>query len=254
MSFDFPLAQQCLRLSAHAYVTQSGGDRRTSTEFLTGGLVEQSGLVIIAFRGSREPLDFITDAKFMFKSAWVGAGKVHRGFIGGTLAVMAEIKELLRTAPRTPQRVVLTGHSLGGARAILAAAMLDNDGVPVTDVITFGAPRVGDAAFRNYYDEELHDDTLRFEAEGDPIPWTPPWLLNGYRHVGRAVYLKNDGRMTVDPLLFEHVGPFAAAMAERVGNVAPPHQPAALLGLFRPHQIENYERLFRQLEQQGMKS
>jgi len=237
MEFDFTLARQCLQFSARAYNEATFADARTSTEVLLQEIEE--GTFLIAFRGSREPKDYIYDAKFIGKTTWDESTdkRVHRGFANGFFAVSQAVAQAVQNA----QRIIVTGHSLGGAEAFLCALFLNERKLPVTDVITFGAPRPGNAAFAQAYDLYLHNATLRFEAQGDSVPWMPPWLA-GYRHLGRCAYLKNDGRVDVDPPLLAHV----PAFAQQIGQLRT--QPTAeFLGLFNPHFIANYERLFSQL-------
>lgn len=249
MNFNLQLARQCLALSARAYREKSGGDKATSTEYLVWSLAGDLNTLVIAFRGSREPRDFIMDAKFLVKHFWSPAcddsaaarAKVHRGFQSGVVAVRDEIVASVRHAAR----IIVTGHSLGGARAILLAAWLRKMGLPVTDVITFGAPRVGNAAFASFYNAQLHDHTIRFEAQGDAVPWLPPYVLNGYRHVGRCAYLKNDGTVKLDPAAWTRPAHYAAT---KLPNSQPSTLNSQLLGLFKPHYVENYERLFNQLK------
>jgi predicted lipase len=55
-------------------------------------------------------------------------------------------------------RVLLTGHSLGGALATLAAHDLATHcGLTNCQVYTFGAPRPGNRAFRREYDQLVPD-------------------------------------------------------------------------------------------------
>ena len=108
--------------------------------------------------------------------------------------------------------IVVTGHSLGGGLATLAGALLSDRGLSVQQVITFGAPRVGDAEFAAAYRVPL----TRFEFAHDPVPIlaAPGFDLRGvlpraarralgadqvtapiaYRHTGRLVYLDSAGR------------------------------------------------------------
>jgi len=167
---------------------------------------------------------------------------VHRGFNRGWFGVSAEVIARVRNS----KRIVITGHSKGGDNGILCAAHLRELDLPVTDVITFGAARIGNAAFRDYYNEELHDVTLRFEAQGDPVPWLPPWLLNSYRHVGRCAYLKNDGSVTIDPVL-----PNLPGLAQAVLPLQPRTQTQDsrfIRQMAKSHGVANYQRLFDQLE------
>ncbi len=77
-----------------------------------------------------------------------------------------EIVELLANEPDA--RLCITGHSLGGAVAVLFAARLMDMGVPTEqlDVVTFGAPAVGNRAFADAYSDM---QLMRIAMTGDPI-------------------------------------------------------------------------------------
>lgn len=94
---------------------------------------------VLVFRGTSGPLStwrFNLDAA---PAAWPGGGRVHRGFKTIFRNIWPEMAGELQ---RVRKPLFYTGHSLGGALAILAAASL-----PPRAVYTFGAPRVGDAGF-----------------------------------------------------------------------------------------------------------
>ena len=67
------------------------------------------------------------------------------------------------------QKIYITGHSLGGAVAELLAAKLSDMGVAKhqLEVITFGAPAVGNQAFVDEY--ELKMNLTRITMKGDPV-------------------------------------------------------------------------------------
>eukprot|EP01018_Ginkgo_biloba_P009046 Gb_06426 [translate_table: standard] len=81
--------------------------------------------------------------------------------------------------------ITITGHSLGGALGLLNAYEMAAKGVnrsrngrdiPIT-VFSFGAPRVGNMAFRDRLNE-LGVKTLRVVSEQDMVPKMPGILLN----------------------------------------------------------------------------
>jgi len=41
------------------------------------------------------------------------------------------------------KNIVLTGHSLGGAVALILGALMTRDEIPPVEIVTFGAPRCG---------------------------------------------------------------------------------------------------------------
>ena len=80
----------------------------------------------------------------------------------------------LNASGRGSARLVVTGHSLGGALAQLTAAYW-RQASQFDRVITFGAPMVGNQGFRDTYgaDQRLVERTHRWVADGDPATRYP---------------------------------------------------------------------------------
>lgn len=122
--------------------------------------------------------------------------KVHRGFnefvqagpaagLQNPRQVKLALSDVLQTDSAC--RLLLTGHSLGGAAATLAGARLLNAGTrpEQLEVITFGAPAVGNAAFAVKYAPVLA--LTRVVNSGDPVTGVLQTLVGGYRQFGREV-------------------------------------------------------------------
>ena len=97
---------------------------------------------------------------------------VHRGFRDYADVVLSDgLAERLKTSLEQNPRETLyiTGHSLGGAVATIAAIRLTDSGVSKArlKVITFGAPAVGSNALANVYNDKL--DLTRVVMKGDVI-------------------------------------------------------------------------------------
>ena len=120
--------------------------------------------------------------------------KVHRGFNefvqAGPAAVLQNphsvrlsLPDLLRADKNS--KVYLVGHSLGGAAAILTGARLISMGIDPAqiEVITFGAPAVGNAAFADRFQPVLR--VTRIVNSGDPIPGI--LQTRGYRQFGKEI-------------------------------------------------------------------
>lgn len=120
---------------------------------------------------------------------------VHKGFndyVNTVLETMVDINddgidEVLfnEILANTDTRVLLTGHSLGGAVATLLAERLvsmgiDKDRVPV---ITFGAPAIGNAAFAEVYGDKI--DLRRITNNADPVPGSLQTFFGGYKQFGK---------------------------------------------------------------------
>ncbi|URE17607.1 phospholipase A1-Igamma1, chloroplastic-like, partial [Musa troglodytarum] len=153
--------------------------------------------VVVAWRGTIAPTEWFESVEGKLEPLGDGHGavKVEHGFLGvyasksertrcnktsASEQVMAEIKRLVKRYRRQGEEVSLTitGHSLGGALALLnayeaASAMPD---LPVS-VISSGAPRVGNAAFGDRL-KEMNVKVLRVVVKQDVVPKMPGILFN----------------------------------------------------------------------------
>ncbi|CAA7409265.1 unnamed protein product [Spirodela intermedia] len=96
--------------------------------------------------------------------------------------VMEEIRRLVKMYSNRGEEVSLTvtGHSLGGALALLNAHEAAAGGIPGlshVSVVSFGAPRVGNAAFVGEL-EELGVKVLRVVNQQDLVPRLPGAFFN----------------------------------------------------------------------------
>ena len=128
------------------------------------------GAVYLAFAGTQDARDLLTDAAYLQTPLRVRSSAsstprlmVHRGFAARARATRASVAAAWRAARALGKRLVLCGHSLGGAVAALAALTLlleldhldrDDHGAPRPgDTLlcaAFAAPPVGDESTRRY--------------------------------------------------------------------------------------------------------
>jgi triacylglycerol lipase len=159
----------------------------TDVRILSGGntqgfVARQDGAVFVAFRGT-EPVqsrDWLSDVEYQPRSLLSSIpGMVHSGFAAALVSVMRPMCEAVRELAKGARpRVFITGHSLGGALAVLGAAVLEFDQkCPVTAVYTFGQPRVSDQEFARAYDARLGTTTFRYVNDFDIVPHLPPASL-----------------------------------------------------------------------------
>ena len=124
--------------------------------------------------------DFITDfdarqIPFETKFQIRGWGRIHEGWADGVAVVLGKIAEALKKHDDGTQALWITGHSLGGALAMVTAAILANmQSHRLSGIYTFGQPRVGDLEFRSRYDQELRAITFRCVNNCDLVPHLPP--------------------------------------------------------------------------------
>jgi triacylglycerol lipase len=152
---------------------------------------------IVAFAGT-DPLkieDWITD----FSVGPPQPDLLHQGFHDAVETVWPKVKGVINSRPSAEQPLFFTGHSLGGALAIVAAARAESDGIGATAIYTFGSPRTGGSKFKTAY-APLAERTFRL-VDGDDIVAHVPLRLGGFCHVGRSLVCPSDGTFVDSALL-----------------------------------------------------
>lgn len=104
------------------------------------------------------------------------AGLVHKGFLEELAAVQGSVVETLMERGGKSQPLHVTGHSQGGAEAVLATSALLAAGFTVRSTYTFAAPRAGNVEFAKSIPTAL--PIHRLEFGDDIVPHVPPTLIN----------------------------------------------------------------------------
>ncbi|MCT0213676.1 MULTISPECIES: lipase family protein [unclassified Synechococcus] len=138
-------------------------------------------LVLVSFRGTESVADWLSNLKLLSTDSG-RFGPVHAGFLEQFRALQQEIEAILRSAP--DRRLVITGHSLGGAIAVLAAASWVGE-LPLHALHTFGQPMAGKAAFASFVQRQFEARYFRHVNGADVVSRVPP----GYRHAGQLYRL-----------------------------------------------------------------
>src|SRR5262249_35831803 len=117
-------------------------------------------------------------------AAGVGA-RFHQGFVLALTAIWPSVSGAVEAALQAKERPLwVTGHSLGGALAQLAAWAFDRKSVPVHQGYTFGAPMIGNRTAAQAFDKAFPNMIFRYVDISDPIPKLPTVSLavNDYVH------------------------------------------------------------------------
>ncbi|MDB5326089.1 MAG: lipase class 3 [Phycisphaerales bacterium] len=175
---------------------------------------------VLAFRGT-DPVtlpNWLTDVVVKLVARQEYEGRVHHGFSSALNRSWGRLESILDQVKDKP--LFLTGHSMGGALAVLTACRLAKAGRPPVATYTYGAPRVGDPAFCAGYALP----TYRIVNRLDFVPEMPlasvrrmlpakPRFTNEkilgrlkeladrvpcYGHVNTFVYIDRDGHICTD--------------------------------------------------------
>lgn len=193
---------------------------------------------VLSFRGS-DPVTvqtWVTDAVVRLVKRDEYDGRVHLGFSSVLKRTWGTVQRILDAAREKP--LFLTGHSMGGALAVLTGCRLATAGRPPTAIYTFGSPRVGDPTFCAGY----RLPTYRIVNGLDLVPEMPLASMKRmlpdrgrftsdqflgrlkravdripcYGHVNTLVHIDRDGVITVNADVERwHVHAVARAIATR---------------------------------------
>ncbi|MDR3564322.1 MAG: lipase family protein [Negativicutes bacterium] len=198
-----------------SYATKT--DNKANARFLLARKVQPDSnqpVFILAVVGTETVKDVLTDllvdqvyfagrtteefaANAQRKDMPDSAPKVHKGynqFVQAALAAKGQDDKDTAKQQLTAMllehhagKIYLVGHSMGGAVVTLAGARLVSAGVQPEqiEIITFGAPAVGNAAFRKDFESVL--DLTRIVTFGDPITEVLQDLVGGYNQFGRKI-------------------------------------------------------------------
>lgn len=97
---------------------------------------------IVAFRGTDEPLDAVRDLR-IFPLWTKELGWCPAGFLKASKRLVSKVMSECWTRGIAPKDMILTGHSLGGAVALIVGALMVRDEINPSEIVTFGAPRCG---------------------------------------------------------------------------------------------------------------
>lgn len=155
--------------------------------------------------------------------------QAHQGFYDAFLASVCDINQKLMPQLRDvsrPKRLMIVGHSIGGAIAMGALGYLlqtyDFASSPHRILfVSTGQPRFGDEIFANSLDKQLASlkrsgkcCAVRLVNDCDAVP-TVPSTAGGYRHAAKLCLLTSEGDLLVGPEIEERdVGSLAENVDE----------------------------------------
>lgn len=193
------------------YFGYFGDNFAGSVDIITKG--EEEGTLYVTFRGTYSKDDALIDSDFTkLECNFLGGKCVHRGFLNRYLQLQEGMKKLIREKVhdynKDIKKIVVTGHSLGGALSTLAALDFQQDQkfifegsskskkIPV-NLITFCSPRVLSFEAYDYvmehnkiFPQNGENSAVRIYRHGDVVASIPLGSM-GYKHFGEVYCITN---------------------------------------------------------------
>ncbi|MCA6063095.1 lipase family protein [Thalassolituus marinus] len=147
----------------------------------------------IAVRGTANLTNAMVDLDIEFQPDEQLGITLHKGFKTSAAAVYADVKPHLDSS----KPITVTGHSLGGAIAVIVAMFLEQEQRTPAQVITFGQPKVTNVTGAGVFDDI---PLTRVVTPKDIVPLVPPLSplqikdMDIYWHMGEEVILLGEGQ------------------------------------------------------------
>ena len=151
-----------------------------------------SDTTVIAFRGSDNLINWLTNIHIVGKDPKDGGPLRHIGFDRAQDALLPGIRDYLLEHHGDRSTLMITGHSAGGALATLRAHELRSKGYMTGPIVlvSFASPRVGFWPFRAHFASLFPTGAWRVTRPDDLVTQIPSSinLLSPWVHVPREIY------------------------------------------------------------------
>lgn len=184
-------------------VLESQGYKINQLKQLDGFLVtyvlatnEKTKHQLLAVRGTSNIENIIVDSAFVLVPDKITGIDIHQGFLLSAKDIYQHILPDIKPG----YKINTIGHSLGGAAALIVAMMLDSQGYPIDEVITFGQPKVTNISGSKKFS---HLNIKRLVMPKDVVPLVPPvdpmdmMKLSIFWHQGTEIIIFDDHQYAV---------------------------------------------------------
>lgn len=190
--------------------------------------------VFVAFRGTRFCVlrDWAANVNILpIKRPW---GRAHRGFVKATESLWPQISNTISEASKAGKSIYFTGHSLGGAMAVISALKTAHEmGCQVAGIVTFGQPPLSSCAMLKSLKSPSILHYSRFVNSVDIVsmgPFVPYW------HGGTHFFFDADNQMHQQLPWRRYVGKYFSAASKFGGRFT-------FLSQVRKHFMTDYVKL-----------
>lgn len=153
---------------------------------MIGYVASTDDVTVVVFRGTDNDVDWIVN--LVAGTTQTPKGPIHKGFHNAYQPLKPQIVKLVKAADS--KHLWITGHSLGGALAVVCAYdLIENEKLEVDGVITFGQPMVAKPELAGHLDTMLVGKFAHYVNRNDIVARVPP----NFSHCGSLVWFTDSG-------------------------------------------------------------
>jgi hypothetical protein len=175
--------------------------RYTTTGFASAAVIDFNGTAYVAICGTNDAHDWVQNLSARIDDS--DSHPMHAGFKASASVIYDELIDDGAMKLIEGKRLVLCGHSSGGAMAAAMASPVVAPRFTASEVYTFGSPRVFSPTVAARYASAAFP-TYRFVMRGDPVPCLPlrsfRLMFAGakYAHTGTELRMSDDGTIETE--------------------------------------------------------
>lgn len=149
---------------------------------------------VFVFRGTDEPKDALRDMRIL--PLWTRElGWCPAGFLKASRRLVNKVTSTCLEQDIDHKNIELSGHSLGGAVALIVGALMARDEIPPSQIVTFGAPRCGRLKILD------NVPVTQYRHGKDIVPLVPPLM----RRHNKLVELGSPKSLIKDHFMLNYV-------------------------------------------------
>ncbi len=159
-------------------------------------LSRSQGAQTLSIRGTANLENALVDLNLSLRDDKTLNIKLHQGFASAAIAVYNDVQPFLDLN----EPIYITGHSLGGAIAVILGMYLSLEDAQISQIVTFGQPKVTNVTGANEFSQL---PLIRVVNQSDIVPLVPPISpmqikdLDIFWHMGSEIILNGSNEFSI---------------------------------------------------------
>ena len=204
------LLTQCAIYSSMAYehaLSSNNLIAQHKIDRISFSIFKEQHTFYIAFRGTANTSNWLLDFSYLKVYDKNLNVYLHKGYKKASEELFNYLSSLFLNKMFKDFEFVFTGHSMGGALAIILGLWFAQYGLDVINIITFGSPKITNKNGAKLLSENalVKNGLVRVINDKDIVNLLPPNFLIGrlkgrYQHFGEEVILLDNNTIDINPI------------------------------------------------------